>query len=70
MNEHYPVRVWWSEDDDGWIAIAPDLPGCSAVGDTREEAVRELQVAIEGWIEAQRAVGNPIPEPSSERLRA
>lgn len=62
--ERYPVQVFWSAEDQAFIAIAPDLPGSSAVGSTQAEAIAELQTAIEGWIEAQEAVGNPIPAPS------
>jgi len=62
--ERYAVEVFWSEADQGFIAIAPDLPGCSAFGETRQEAVAELQDAISAWIEAASAAGNPIPEPS------
>lgn len=63
--EHYPAQVFWSADDQAFIAVAPDLPGSSAAGSTQVEALSELQIVIEGWIEAQRAVGNPIPPPSA-----
>ena len=63
----YPVQVFWDADDDGFIAIAPDLPGCSAFGQTQEEAVRELQDAVDVWIEGAKAVGNPVPSPSPWR---
>jgi len=62
--ERYAVEVFWSNADQGFIAIAPDLPGCSAFGETRQEAVAELQDAISAWIEAARSAGNPIPVPS------
>jgi predicted RNase H-like HicB family nuclease len=60
----YPAHVFWSDEDEGYIALATDLPGCSAFGDTQSEALRELQDAIAAWIEAQRAAGNPVPAPS------
>jgi predicted RNase H-like HicB family nuclease len=62
--QRYPAHVYWSEDDEGYIAIAPDLPGCSAFGKSQERALAELQDAIAGWVEAAKAVGNPVPEPS------
>jgi len=62
--KHYPVDVFYSDDDEGYIALATDLPGCSAFGETRAEAVDELQDAICAWIEASEKAGNPIPEPS------
>jgi antitoxin HicB len=63
---HYPVDVFYSEEDEGFIALAPDLPGCSAFGETRAEAVNEIQDAICAWIEASEKAGNPIPEPSKK----
>ena len=69
MALHYPAEVFWSDEDEGWIAVTPDLPGCSAFGASRPEALAELEPAIEAWIEAARAAGNAIPEPSV-RLRA
>ncbi|HEY9056419.1 MAG TPA: type II toxin-antitoxin system HicB family antitoxin [Aurantimonas sp.] len=66
MNNHYAVECFWSDDDEGYIAVAPDLPGCSAFGETRESAMVEIDDAIASWIEAARAVKNVVPEP---RLR-
>ena len=64
QTDRYPAQIFWSIDDQAFIAIAPDLHGCSAVGDTQAEALAELQDAIEAWCEAARAAGNSIPEPS------
>lgn len=63
--DRYPVHVFWSAEDQAFVAIAPDLPGSSAIGATQAEALAELETVIDGWIEAQNAVGNPIPPPSS-----
>jgi predicted RNase H-like HicB family nuclease len=60
----YPSHVFWSDEDAGYIATAPDLPGCSAFGETQQEALAELQTAIGAWTDAARAAGNPIPPPS------
>jgi predicted RNase H-like HicB family nuclease len=60
----YPAQVFWSKEDEGFIAVAPDLPGCSAFGESQEEALGELQDAIAAWIEAAQSAGNRIPEPS------
>jgi predicted RNase H-like HicB family nuclease len=60
----YPSQIFFSDEDGGYIAIAPDLPGCSAFGETAEEALRELQDAIKAWIGAANKAGNPIPPPS------
>jgi antitoxin HicB len=48
----YLVEVFWSDED--YIAVVPDLPGCSAVGGTPEEAVHEIGDAVEAWIAACR----------------
>jgi antitoxin HicB len=60
----YPLEVFWSEEDEGYIAIVPDLPGCSAWGETEEQAVHEIQDAIKAWILAAQAGGRLIPAPS------
>jgi antitoxin HicB len=60
----YPAQVFFSEEDEGFIAIAPDLPGCSAFGATQEEALAELQIAIDVWRGAAAKAGNPVPPPS------
>ena len=60
----YPTHVYWDERDQGYIAIAPDLLGCSAFGDTKAKAVRELELAIEAWIGTARDDGRPLPRPS------
>ena len=60
----YPRTVFWSDEDGGFIAVAPDLPGSSAFGNTREQALAELEDAMRGWVEAARAAGNPVPPPS------
>ncbi len=62
INRH-PIVVFWSEEDGVWIADAPDLKHCSAHGATPEEAVRELASAMELWLDAVQAAGEPLPEP-------
>ncbi|MHB9833800.1 toxin-antitoxin system HicB family antitoxin [Paraburkholderia terrae] len=62
--DRYPAEVFWSDEDEGFIAIAPDLPGCSAFGADEAEALTELKHAIAAWKEAAASAGNPIPRPS------
>jgi predicted RNase H-like HicB family nuclease len=64
MPERYPKQVFWSEEDDAFVALAPDLPGCSAIGASEAEALLELEGAIAAWIGAARAAGNSIPPAS------
>jgi predicted RNase H-like HicB family nuclease len=60
---HYAINVFWSEEDGVWVADVPDLKSCSAFGETPEQAVAELRVAMEAWLEVARENGLPIPEP-------
>ena len=65
MSKHrYPVTIFYSEEDGGYIAIAPDLKGCSAFGETPQEALKELETAIDLWLEVAMQDATPIPEPS------
>lgn len=59
----YAINVFWSDEDDAYVASVPDLRGCSAHGDSPEEAVREVEIAKRLWLESARAHGDPIPEP-------
>ena len=63
----YPVEFFWSDEDKGFIALVPDLPGCSAFGETRQDAAREVDDAISSWIAAAREAGNPVPPPSVKK---
>ena len=49
--DRYSTEIFWDEDDQGFIALAPDLPGCSAFGSSKEDALRELRDAMQAWIE-------------------
>ena len=66
---HYPLEVFWDDGSNAYICIAPDLLGCSAVGDTPEEAVKEMEIAMRLWLAAARSMGRPLPV-SSLRLAA
>lgn len=57
--------MFYSEEDEGYIADIPDLKFCSAIGATPEEAVREVELVKAAWIETAKATGKPIPEPPS-----
>ena len=64
----YPVVVQPLKDEDGggFIATAPDLPGCMSDGETPEEALKNVQDAIAAWIEAANDMGRKIPKPSKQ----
>ena len=63
VTHRYSLLIEWSPEDDAFVATVPDLPGCRTHGATYEEAVRQARDAIESWIDAARADGEPIPEP-------
>jgi predicted RNase H-like HicB family nuclease len=57
---HYAIIVFWSDEDGAWVANVPDLRSCAAFGETPEEAVAEVRVAMDAWLAAREA-GHPIP---------
>nr|BAL59347.1 hypothetical conserved protein [Candidatus Acetothermum autotrophicum] len=59
----YHINIFYSEEDGGYIADIPDLPGCSAFGLTPYEALREVEKAKEAWLEVAQKTGKPIPSP-------
>ena len=59
----YHINVFWSEEDNTYIADIPDLKYCSAHGPTSEAALREVLMAKDAWLETARARGKPIPRP-------
>lgn len=61
--QDYFISIFYSEEDEGYIADIPDLHFCSAFGETPEEALHEVQIAKEAWLEAARHSGKPIPRP-------
>lgn len=59
----YHINVFYSQEDEGYIADIPDLQHCSAFGRTPQEALQEVLRAKEAWIEAAREAGKPVPAP-------
>lgn len=59
----YHINIFYSEEDEGYIADIPDLALCSAFGSTPAEALAELETAKRLWLEAAAAEGKPIPQP-------
>lgn len=64
----YEVIIYWSKEDDAYVAEVPQLAGCAVHGDSQEEALRNAQEAISLWIETAKEFGDPIPEPVGRRL--
>ncbi|MGB9936030.1 MULTISPECIES: type II toxin-antitoxin system HicB family antitoxin [Thermodesulfovibrio] len=62
----YEIIIYWSEEDEAFIAEVPELPGCMADGKTYEEAVNNVKVVIEEWIEVAKSLGREIPQPKGK----
>lgn len=62
----YEIIIYWSEEDEAFIAEVPELPGCMADGKTYEEALKNAQVVIEEWIETATQLGREIPVPKGK----
>ena len=64
----YEIIMYWSNEDNAFVAEVPELPGCAAHGDTQEMALAEVKQAMDLWIDTAREFGDPVPEPKGERL--
>ena len=64
----YESIIYWSREDGVFVAEVPELPGCVAHGDTQEAALRNVNQAMDLWLDTARDFGDPIPEPKGERL--
>ena len=62
MSKH-EVIIYWSEEDQAFIAEVPELPGCAADGATRQAALKNADLVIKEWIETAQELGRPIPQP-------
>jgi predicted RNase H-like HicB family nuclease len=69
-NFRYEVIIYWSDEDQAFIAEVPELPGCAADGATYQEAIANAEVAIKEWIETAQELGRSIPEPRGRLLYA
>ncbi len=59
----YEVIIYWSDEDQAFIAEVPELPGCAADGATYQEALANVELVIQEWIDTAKELGRPIPEP-------
>ena len=66
----YAIEIFYSEEDEGYIAIVPELPGCSAFGNTEEKALEEVKIAMSLWLETAKEIGREIPVPQKRSLVA
>lgn len=66
----YEVILYWSDQDDAFIAEMPELPGCAADGPTPHETLANLYTVAGEWLDAARELGRPIPEPRGRLMFA
>lgn len=66
----YEVIIYWSKEDEAFIADVPELPGCAADGATYQEALSNVEVIIQEWIETAKELGRSIPEPKGRLMFA
>jgi len=70
MMFHYKIILYWSQEDQAFIAEVPELPGCAADGATYQEAIQNVETIMEEWIETARELGRSIPEPKGRLMFA
>ncbi len=66
----YEIILYWSEEDQAFIAEVPELSGCSADGETYQEALQNVEIIMQEWIETAEELGRPIPEPKGRLMFA
>ena len=66
----YEIILYWREEDQAFIAEVPELPGCAADGENYQEALQNVEVIMQQWIETAEELGHPIPEPKGRLMFA
>lgn len=66
----YEIIIYWSHEDQAFVAEVPELSGCAADGKTHREALANAEVVIREWIETARELGRPIPKPKGRLVFA
>jgi predicted RNase H-like HicB family nuclease len=69
-NFRYEIIIYWSKDDQAFIAEVPELPGCAADGTSYQEALANAETVVREWIDTAREMGRPIPEPRGKLMYA
>jgi len=64
----YAIEIFYSEEDEGYVAVVPELAGCSAFGETEGAALKEVMTAVELWLETAEKEGREIPRPAGKEL--
>ncbi|SFT88529.1 Predicted nuclease of the RNAse H fold, HicB family [Algoriphagus locisalis] len=67
-NPRYEIIIYWSEEDQAFIAEVPELAGCLADGDSYSEALANVEIVIEEWVETAKSLGRSIPTPKGKLM--
>lgn len=70
MKTRYEIIIYWSQEDQAFIAEVPELPGCMADGETYQEALANVQIIIQEWIDTATQLNRPIPQPKGRLIYA
>jgi predicted RNase H-like HicB family nuclease len=60
---HYQINIYWSQEDEAYLAEVPELPGCMADGETYQAALENVQIIMQEWIDTALELGREIPTP-------
>ena len=64
----YEISLYWSQEDQAFIAEVPELPGCAADGETYQEALQNIEIVMQEWIETAKDLGRSIPQPKGRLI--
>jgi len=64
----YEVIIFWSDEDNSYLAEVPELPGCMADGESYQEALNNIEIIVNEWIETAKKLGRKIPKPKGKKL--
>ncbi len=70
MTLHYEIILYWSQEDQAFIAEVPQLPGCAADGETYQEALQNVEIIMQEWIQTAEELGHQIPEARQRLMSA
>jgi len=70
MTLRYEIILYWSEEDQAFIAEVPELPGCAADGEIYQEALHNIKIIMQEWIETAKELERSIPEPRQRLMSA
>ena len=70
MSSNFEIIIYWSNEDGAFVAEVPELPGCMADGRTYQEAVTNVEVIVEEWIQSAKELGRAIPQPRGRLMYA